>query len=248
MIESRHTRVARLAQYNMIRKFHPSWWIVPISAGLIFVYCVFFKDDPQRASDSPQQNSRVLAGQPEGKPAGMSAGASWGESPFSATAKPEAVAAALAAMRYEKMKRLGYQTPAMYYQMSLGQLKALAKNNDPYAMLQLAEQYFSEYDYIKGDPDVDKSRKPREIAMENIEHAARVGHTHAAEVAAIQMVEQNDLIEAYAWHMFAQSFNDHSNDNLYKQDGTFAKMTPMEKAEARGRMDAINQRIYPLVP
>jgi hypothetical protein len=230
----------------MIRKFHPFAWIVPISAGLIFVYCVFFKDDPQHVPDSPEQNSQIVAGRQEGKPTGMSTGASWGASPFSGTVKPETVAAELAAMRYEKMKRLGYQTPAKYYQMSLSELKALAKNNDPYAMLQLAEQYFSEYEYIKNDPNVDKSRKPREIAMENIENAVRVGYTHAAAVAAIQMAGEKDLIEAYAWHMFAQNLNDHSNDKLYEQDATFAKMTPMDKAEARGRTDAINLRIYPI--
>lgn len=239
--------MARFAQYNMIRKFHPSGWIVPISACLIFVYCVFFKDDSHHAADNPQQNSQVLTEQPEGKPAGMYTGVSWGASPFSTTATPETVTTELAAMRYEKMKRLGYQTPAKYYQMNLSELNALAKNNDPYAMLQLAEQYFSEYDYIKGDPGVDKSRKPREIAMENIENAVRVGYTHAAAVAAIQMAGEKDLIEAYAWHMFAQNFNDHLNDKLYEQYATFEKMTPMEKAEARGRMDAINQRIYPLI-
>jgi len=230
----------------MTIKFHPFGWVVLIFAGLIFVYCTFFKDDLEPAPDSPQQNSQVVAGQPEGQPAGMSNGASWDASPFSATAKPEAVAAELAAMRYKKMKMLGYQTPAKYYQMSLGELKALAKNNDPYAMVQLAEQYFSEYEYIKNDPSVDKSRKPREIAMENIENAVRVGYTHAATVAAIQMAGEKNLIEAYAWHMFAQSFNDHSNDKLYEQEATFAKMTPMDKAEARGRMEAINQRIFPL--
>jgi len=220
-------------------------WIFPISASLIFVYCVFFKDDLQPAPDGQQQDSRVSVGQPQGNLAGMSTGTSWGASPFTATAKPETVAAELAAMRFEKMKRLGYQTPAKYYEMSLGELKALAKNNDPYAMLQLAEQYFSEYDFIKGDPGVDKSREPREIAMENIENAVRVGYTHAATVAAIQMAGENDLIEAYAWHMFAQSFNDHSNDKSFEHDATFAKMTSIDKAEARGRMDAINQRIYP---
>ena len=230
----------------MIKKISKSGWIVSISAGLIFIYCVFSNDDPQRVPDSPQQNNRVLAGQPEEKPTAMLTGTLWGASPFSATAAPEAVAAELAAMRYDKMKRLGYPTPEKYYQMSLGELKALAKDHDPYAMLQLAEQYFSEYDYIKGDPDVDKSRKPREIAMENIENAMRVGYTHAASVAAIQMAGEKDLIEAYAWHIFAQSFNDHSNDKLYEQNATFSKLTPMEKAEARGRMDSISQRVYPL--
>lgn len=231
----------------MIRTFAQFGWVISISAGLIFLYGVFSNDDPQWAMDSPKKNSPVLAGQSEERPAAMSSGTFWGASPFTMTATPETVAAELAAMRYEKMKRLGYQTPAKYYHMSLGELKALAKNNDPYAMLQLAEQYFSEYDYIKGDPDFDKSRKPREIAMENIENAMRIGYTHAAAVAATQMAGEKDLIEAYAWHMFAQSFNDHSNDKLYEQDATFIKMTPMDKAEARGRMEAINQRIYPLI-
>lgn len=239
--------MTRFAQYNMIRKFHQFGWIVPISAGLIFIYCVFSNDGLQQTPDSLQQNNRVLSGKPERKPVAISTGTSWDASPFSVTAAPETVAAELAAMRYEKMKRLGYQTPAKYYQMSLGELKALAKNKDPYAMLQLAEQYFSEYDYIKGDPHVDKSRKPREIAMENIENAMRVGYTHAAAVAATQMAGEKDLIEAYAWHMLAQSFNDHSHDKLYEQDATFSKMTPMEKAEARGRMEALDQRIYPLI-
>lgn len=200
---------------------------------------MFFKGDPQPNADRAEQNSHAMAEQAEGGLSRLSAASSWGSSPFTGTATPEDIVAQLATMRYDKMKKLGYETPAKYYQMSLTQLEELAKKGDAYAMLQLAEQYYSETDYIKNDPAYDRSRKPREIAMAHFEDAIRAGYTHAASVIAIQMAGENKTIDAYAWRLLSDRFNDHANDKIYQQYAVFDKMTVMDKAEARGKLDTI---------
>jgi len=233
--------MARCIECIMTSKFQVAGWIVLISAGLIFAYAMFSKVDRERMPDSSRQNNQATSGQPDGALSRM--GNSWGASPFSGTTNSESLAAEVAAARHEKMKRLGYETPAKYYEMTLAQLEELAKNGDVHAMIQLAEQYHSEQDYIRNTPGFDRSRNPRDIAMENLEKAIRAGYTQAASVAAIQKVEDNNLVDAYAWHLLAQRLNEHTNDKLYETDATFAKMSPMDKAEARGRLDVLRQRL-----
>jgi hypothetical protein len=226
----------------MIRIYRPPGWILAIAAGLLVAYCMFFKDGPQPNPEHAEQKSHVVAEQAGASPSRLSAASSWGASPFTGTATAEDITAQLATMRYDKMKKLGYETPAKYYQMNLTQLEGLAKQGDAYAMLQLAEQYYSESDYIKNDPAYDRSRKPREIGMEHFEDAIRAGYTHAASVIAMQMAGENRTIDAYAWRLLSDRFNDHANDKTYEQYAVFDKMTAMDKAEARGKLDTILQR------
>jgi hypothetical protein len=226
----------------MIRIYRSYSWILLISAGLFFAYHIFFKDDPQPKSHHAEQHNRAVAEQVAGSLSKISTGASWGASPFTGTASAKEIAAEVAAMRYEKMKKLGYETPAKYYDMNLVQLRELSKKGDAYAMIQLAEQYYSETDYIKNDPNFDKSRKPQDIALGYFEDAMRAGYTHAASIVSMEMAGENKPVDAYAWRMLSDRFNDHANDTIYNSYVSFDKMSDMDKAEARGKLDAIWHR------
>lgn len=166
----------------------------------------------------------------------------WGASPFSnvtsASVKDE-----LAATRRQKMKALGYATPDQYYMMSLGQLEALAKKGDAYAMAQLGEQYYSEVEFIKNDKDFDRNENAKKAALNYFEGAFLAGYTHLASVISLKMIEENNLIDAYAWNLVSKSFNDHANDALYEKYSPFANMTEMQKAAAQAKFDAIWQRL-----
>lgn len=225
----------------MMRESRAYGWMFLVLLGFLLACRLWIGGEHRDDPGAVQVQRQAPAEKSPENPAPVHGGRAWGPSPFTVAAQVDR--AAVARMRHEKMKALGYETPDKYYQMSLAQLQALAQEGDPYAMLQLAEQYYSEVEFIKGDPGFERDAKPKDVAMKYFEGAFLSGYVRVSAVVSMQMAAENKLVDAYAWQLLAQRYNDHTNDKVYGQYGTFATMSAMDKAAAQAKFDAMWQRI-----
>lgn len=106
--------------------------------------------------------------------------------------------------RQERMTRLAYATPERYYRMGLAQLQALAGKGDADAMLQLAEQYREAGAALASDPAYPRGAERDALANGYLESALNAGRSRAAALLARRFLDENRLIDAYAWHLMAQ--------------------------------------------
>ena len=212
---------------------------------LLRVFHIYGKEDHLAGKWRNESVSQKMERHPyidEKQPATSEMRIGWGASPFSDSVSSD-IKSELVAARRRKMEALGYSTPDSYYKMGLKQLEDLAKAGDAYAMTQLAEQYYNEADFLKADAGFNSSVKAKDLAEKYYEDAFLSGYIHLAAVISRQMIEEGNLIDAYAWNMLSKSFNDHSNDQIYEKYSPFSTMTDMQKAAAQGKFDSVWQRI-----
>ncbi|MBV6320634.1 hypothetical protein [Duganella violaceipulchra] len=132
----------------------------------------------------------------------------WGYSPFG-TASPSTVpdAKTLATERMEKMRKMGVGTPEKYFYMPLKVLKELGKTGDPFALLQLGQQYWDEGAMLEQDPDYDFKENPKSLALRYTNEAFLAGYNRAALILANRLSQENPT-EAYAWALVSQESGD----------------------------------------
>lgn len=155
----------------------------------------------------------------------------WGLSPFGTSMPRRESDAVRVARRRASMESNRYSTPPQYYTMGLSQLRTLAKQFDVFALVQLGEQYSSELSALQYDPAFDSSEDPRSLSKNYFTDAIRLGYTHLAAVQAAKSFERGDKVDAYAWQMIAQRFND-PDPGLSRRNDAFATLTAADKAAA----------------
>lgn len=181
---------------------------------VVFVGYYKFDSDVPKARDPDAVNVELQADAQAQISVPVQMGATsktWGSSPFDAHGGIALIdRVKLISDRKARMKKLGYETPEIYYSMSLKKLRALAKTGDMFALAQLGEQYFSESDVLELDPDYDFSVSPRGEAKKYLTLAINAGHVRVAAVLAKQYAAEGQMVEAYAWNILAEKVGDFS--------------------------------------
>lgn len=134
--------------------------------------------------------------------------------------------------RRSRMEKYLYSTPPNYFTMTLAELDTRAKNNDVFALLQLAEQYWSEGEELADDPSYDNKLPAKQTAISYMIGAAGQGHSRAATVASWMYEDQGQVIEAYAWGLVSQKMLDRRNDDKVEAYSKSLSRSQQDQAEA----------------
>lgn len=145
------------------------------------------------------------------------------------------------ALRRKKMAGSHYATPHEYDSMSLKTLKELAKKGDVFAMLQLGEQFYSEGAELRSNPEYETVDN-KLVAKQYFADAVAAGHIHIADILVAKYVEENNLVDAYAWHLLSKRFKDVGIDELYRRDSIYAGLSNEQINEANIKFAALWQQ------
>lgn len=172
----------------------------------------------------------------------------WQSSPFSngapaattsaagnAAPEPEVVPPAEAARR-KKMKELGYMIPTEYYKKDVRSLRELARNGDPYAMVHLGEKYYFELSGAKQHPEFDPSMDYTQAARESFTGALAAGNIRSAAIISETYIQENNAVEAYAWHLLSEQLGDSISAEWFKRTKLYAGISEQEKQQARAKL------------
>ncbi|SHG39851.1 hypothetical protein [Massilia sp. CF038] len=161
------------------------------------------------------------------------------QSPFGiAAALPDSPPQRIAARR-QRMQARQYSTPEPYYTMDLRTLTALARQGDSFAMIQMAEQYESEWEVLQDDPGFDRGADPARLSRQLFSLAIKSGYPHIAAVMAAKALDQGDLVDAHAWTRVAEALHDADSATLKRRAGSFQRLTHAERARAQASYDSL---------
>lgn len=195
--------------------------------------------DTPAAPTEPGKDEVRAVHQPEPASTGRSWNAALGLNPFAVGEPVKVDQQILIRERLERMRKGKYNTPEPYYHMSLKQLQQLAHNGDAAAMVQLGEQYSNEAAQLVNDASFDSRKPPAEVSRQYFYAAMQAGYLHAAAVIAAKEIDNNNLVEAWAWDKFSQFTNDPDRAALYHADQQFAGMSAEDKKVAEARYQEI---------
>lgn len=205
-------------------------YVLALSAGVIIAVAVWFSTTGNNDNDAARPVP--AATQAAHTPALALRHNQWGQSPFSSTVPQRADEAVRVARRRAKMAAAQYETPPQYYTMSLAQLQKLAGKGDVFAMIQLGEQYAFEQEALEFDPAFDVRADPKGVSKHFFIQAIGRGYTHLASVLASQALEGGNLVEAYSWHLLAESYNDVSDGESHRRKAAFLSMSQEQTTSA----------------
>jgi hypothetical protein len=216
--------------------------VLVIFSAILATLWFFYSDANDSARDSDDGSIALVPLAQHAKTAEATHAGSWLGSPFGnglpakerVAAKPQHVLA-----RQKKMESLGYGSPPAYYDMSLNTLKALAKKGDGDAMLQLAEQYSEEANFLASDPDYPKGEDLKMLAKQYLVDAVNAGYSRAAAILSKKHFEENNPVEAYAWKMMSEKLGDGNNSVWGKETNQFASLTEEQKQLANAKFASI---------
>jgi len=109
----------------------------------------------------------------------------------------------LVSKRKQRMLKAGYFTPEEYFDMPLTELNRLAKKQDIFALLQLAERYYFEHQELQYEDGYDFEHTPTAIGLAYFTKAAELGHGGVLPSLIKLEQESGDAASAYAWYLFA---------------------------------------------
>lgn len=151
-------------------------------------------------------------------------------SPFGKGAAPDLNYIARLDQRSKRMESGHYTTPVAYFDMSLTELRARADQNDVFARLQLAEQYWHESSEISRDPSFERGANSSESAIKYMSAAAAQGHSRAASMVSSMYETQGQIVEAYSWALVSkQLFDSTASELLTRYDN---RISPVQKQAA----------------
>ncbi len=137
-----------------------------------------------------------------------------------------------------------YMTPPEYFTMNLAQLTALAKGGDVYAMIQLGEQFAHESSALERDPAYDWNNKnSMAIADRHFASAIAGGYTVVAGAQALRYAQAGSPVEAYAWSLVAERFNDRGSLVAFARTGVAEKLSKQELQAGELRFVELWQQI-----
>lgn len=168
-----------------------------ITASFTFFYGNDLAPETQKVSSlAPVQSNKD---QQAGQPARMVAGVI---SPFGNYQRRPAEE--LVSQRRARMKSAGYMTPDEYFNYSLKQLLEMAKKNDIFALMQLAERYCYEADDLQFEDGYDFKVGPRAQGKAYYERVANAGYNMAIRKMITLDIEEGAYLSAYSWSLFAE--------------------------------------------
>jgi hypothetical protein len=210
--------------------------------GVLALALCFFREDDVAVKRAKANDIADAHGKRDARDGSALGGSSWPGSPFgsgqvAAAETPHRPAYIIA--RQKKMESLGYGSPPEYYEMDLKTLKRLAKQQDVFALLQLAEQYYNEERRLSSDPEFPKNEDPKQLAKQYLANAAGAGHSRAAAILARHYFDENDQVNAYAWRLVSEQIGDGSNPVWGPDTNQFAGLSDAQIKLARARFDGI---------
>lgn len=153
----------------------------------------------------------------------------------SSAPEPEVVPPAEAERR-KKMKQLGYMVPTEYYLKDLATLKQMAKNGDAYAMVHLGEKYYFELNGSKQNPEFDPNMDYGSAARLSFSQALAAGNVRSAAIIAETYLQENNKVDAYAWHLLSEQLGDSISADWFKSTKTYSNLTAEEKQAGRAKL------------
>lgn len=147
------------------------------------------------------------------------------------------------AARRARLQANNYDTPDAYYTMTLSQLTPLARKGDSFALIQMAEQYESEWETLQDDPAFERAADPQRLSRQLFVQAIKSGYPHVAAAMAVKSLEKDNLVDAYAWSMVADVFHDRDSATLNREKARFASLTPAERAQAQEAYRTLEQQL-----
>jgi hypothetical protein len=156
--------------------------------------------------------------------------------------EPEIVPPEEAARRV-KMRKLGYMVPTEYYQKDLATLRQMAKNGDAYAMVHLGEKYYFELNGNQQNPEFDPKLDYGQAARQAFSEALAAGNIRSAAIIAETYLQENNKVDAYAWHLISEQLGDSISAEWFKTTKAYTSLTPEEKQQARNKMPDLVQNL-----
>lgn len=217
---------------------HHSAILLTIAAGALA--CVVLSADAPTAPApaSTGTASRPAPAAPRAAPSHPSLQSPFGPPVALAQDRPRRIAA-----RRARMEARQYGTPDAYYAMDLGQLTGLARNGNAFALIQMAEQYESEWEALQDDPAFDRAADPLRLSRQLFLLAIKSGYPQVAAVMAVKSLDKDDLIDAYAWSMVADMYHGISSTELNRRKARFARLTPAERIQAQNTYSALARQL-----
>ncbi|WP_155419288.1 hypothetical protein [Chromobacterium subtsugae] len=145
--------------------------------------------------------------------------------------------------RKQQLRKLGYQIEARYYQMSLAQLRELAKQGNVQALTHLAERYLFQLDGHPGEPGYEAGFRYRDEAREALQQAYALGNMHAAAMISESYLLEKQPLEAAAWNQVARRSGDALSADWFLKTKDYQALTDQQKAGAAQRADQLMQSL-----
>lgn len=150
----------------------------------------------------------------------------------------EVVSAAELARR-QKMQSLGYMVPTEYYTKDLKTLRQLAKSGDAYAMVHLGEKYAFELNGQTSNPEFEQGVDYAKAAKQSFKDALVAGNIRSAGIIAELYFQEQNVTEAYAWHLVSDQLGDDISANWFKRTEMAQQASAQVKQAAQTRANQI---------
>lgn len=158
-----------------------------------------------------------------------------------AVAEPPPPASAAASAPSE-LKRLGYEIDMRYYAMNLRDLRQAALQQDPQALVHLAERYLFQLDGRPG-PDHDPQMRYRDAAREALQQAFALGNAHAAAMVSESLLQEQQVLEAAAWNLVARRAGDTLSADWFLRTQDYQRLSAGQREQAAQRAEELWQSL-----
>jgi hypothetical protein len=143
------------------------------------------------------------------------------------------------AARRKKMEALGYMVPADYLTKDLQSLKKLAKSGDAYAMVHLGEKYYFELNKNPENPDYDPQTDYANQAKSTFKDALVAGNIRSAGIIAELYLQENNLVDAYAWHLISDRLGDSISADWFRTTKVYTEASDQLKQAAKAKLPVL---------
>ncbi|WMW81036.1 hypothetical protein RF679_01845 [Undibacterium cyanobacteriorum] len=155
-------------------------------------------------------------------------------------AEPEKeVVSAAELARRQKLQNLGYMVPTDYYTKDLKTLRQLAKAGDAYAMVHLGEKYAFELNGQTSNPEFEQGVDYAKAAKQSFKDALVAGNIRSAGIIAELYFQEQNVTEAYAWHLVSDQLGDDISANWFKRTEMAQQASAQVKQAAQTRANQI---------
>ncbi|MCX7206912.1 MAG: hypothetical protein NT086_13200 [Proteobacteria bacterium] len=143
------------------------------------------------------------------------------------------------AARRKKMEALGYMVPADYLTKDVQSLKKLAKSGDAYAMVHLGEKYYFELNKNPENPDYDPQTDYANQAKSTFKDALVAGNIRSAGIISELYLQENNLIDAYAWHLISDRLGDSISADWFRTTKVYTEASDQLKQAAKAKLPGL---------
>lgn len=150
------------------------------------------------------------------------------------------------AARRKKMEALGYMVPPAYYNKNLATLRDMARQGDAYALVHLGEKYYFELNGQKANPEYDPAMDYPAAAKKSFSEALAVGNIRSAGIISELYLQENNAVDAYAWHLLSRRLGDSISAEWFEKTTTYANLSEQQKQQALAKLPDLVSNINSL--